>query len=122
MHGVPADLNLAGLVGALLYQVTWREHSVEFVFNPTDGPIWTINVEGGWELRDSFGEIVDRAMEHRDRNAFFVGRNIGQAVQSSRVSAPAWFELIFANGSILRILDDSKQYESFSIQPGDLFV
>ena len=55
MHGVPNDLNLAGLEGATLYQVTWREHSVELVFYPADGPLWTINVEGGWELRDASG-------------------------------------------------------------------
>ena len=26
------------------------------------------------------------------------------------------------DGSIVRILDDSKHYESFSIQPGDIYV
>jgi hypothetical protein len=47
---------------------------------------------------------------------------LGQKVVGVRVQAPDWFELHFANGVVLRILDDSRQYESFSIQPGDIFV
>lgn len=41
---------------------------------------------------------------------------------SGAVHAPDWFELRFEGGLAPRVFDDSEQYESFSIQPGDIFV
>jgi len=122
MYGVPESLDLRGLQGARLYQVTWREHSVEFVFYSVQVPLWTINVEGGWELRDGSGVIIDRSMENSDRRAFYAGLNIGKAIVDTRLNPPQWFELEFDDGTVLRVLDDSTEYESFSIQPGDIYV
>lgn len=123
MHGVPENLDLTTLHGALVHQVTYRENSIEIVLIPDTPPIWKINVEGGWELRDASRSVIDRAVEsHRERKLFHLWRLIAQRVTHTTVQAPAWFELGFENGSALRIIDDSKQYESFSIQPGDTYV
>ena len=123
MHGVPDTLDLTALHGALLYQVTYRENSIEIVLNPDTPPIWEINVEGGWELRDASGTVIDQAMDsHRERKVFHLWRLIAQCVTHTTVKSPEWFELRFEDGSALRIIDDSKQYESFSIQPGDIYV
>lgn len=123
MHGVPDNLDLTALHGASMHQVTYRENSIEIVLIPDASPLWEINVEGGWELRDAFGSVIDQAMEsHVERKVFYLWRLIAQRVTHTTVKTPEWFELTFENGSALRIIDDSKQYESFSIQPGDIYV
>jgi hypothetical protein len=43
-------------------------------------------------------------------------------VAASEVSAPAWFALRFEGGEVLRVFDDSPQYESFQIEPGGIIV
>jgi len=43
-------------------------------------------------------------------------------VAGTEVDAPRSFALRFAGGEELRVFDDSDQFESFSIQPGDIFV
>jgi hypothetical protein len=47
---------------------------------------------------------------------------LGQRVIGTEVSAPKWFALRFDGGEVLRVFDDSQQFESFSIQPGNIFV
>jgi hypothetical protein len=43
-------------------------------------------------------------------------------VVDTEVSAPRWFALRFNGGEVLRVFDDSEQFESFSIQPGSIIV
>jgi hypothetical protein len=38
------------------------------------------------------------------------------------VQAPDWFSLTFDNGMVLKVYDASQEYESFSIQPGNVYV
>jgi hypothetical protein len=47
---------------------------------------------------------------------------LGQLVVSSQIDPPRSFSLRFGNGLVLRVFDNSPQYESFSIQPGDIHV
>jgi hypothetical protein len=47
---------------------------------------------------------------------------LGQLVIGSQIDPPRSFSLWFANGLVLRVFDSSRQYESFSIQPGDIYV
>jgi hypothetical protein len=56
MYGVPTDLDLSFLHGALLIQVCLGQHQVQFHFHPTG----SIAVEGGWELRDAAGGVARR--------------------------------------------------------------
>lgn len=126
MYGVPEHLDLSRFVGATLVQVCLGEYQVQFHFQPAreagSPDRLTVSVEGGWEYRDGSGRIVDRAQAHSERQAYCVHRLLGRAVVGTDLDAPRSFALRFAGGEELRIFDDSEQYESFSIQPGDIFV
>ncbi len=126
MYGVPHDLDLSRFVGATLIQIGLGEFQVEFHFQAADSAgsegMLYIGVEGHWELRDRFGSIVDSAEPNSGRESYHLHRLLGRAVAGTAVDAPRSFALRFASGEELRIFDSSDQYESFSIQPGDIFV
>jgi hypothetical protein len=118
MYGVPADLDLKFLHGALLIQVCLGQHQVQFHFHP----VGSISVEGGWELRDATGEWMDGTTDGSDRPPCKSDRILGGRVVGTELSAPKSFSLKFEGGEVLRVFDDSEQFESFSIQPGNIFV
>jgi hypothetical protein len=118
MHGVPTNLDLAFLHGATLIQVCLGQYQVQFRFHPAG----SISVEGGWELLESAGTRIDGSHDGPERPPYQLHRLLGRQVAASEVAAPKWFALRFDGGEVLRIFDDSEQYESFSIQPGNIFV
>ena len=123
MYGVPADLDLTGFHGATLVQIGVAEHTLHFNFQEAGpGPLRYILVEGGWEVRTAAGDIRDQVQEHATRDCYRIHRLLSQSVVSTSVDAPRSFALRFESGLELRVFDDSEQYESFSIQPGDVFV
>jgi hypothetical protein len=123
VHGVPATLDLTGFHGATLIQIGVAEHTLHFVFQPPlPKPLHYIMVEGSWEVRDSDGAILDQVQEHASRHVYRIHKLLGHDVVGSVVNAPGSFTLRFDSGHQLQVFDDSRQYESFSIQPGDIFV
>lgn len=118
MYGVPVDLDLSFLHGAELIQVCLGQHQLQFHFHP----VGSISVEGGWELRDAAGVRIDGHWQDPDRPPYQLHRPLGRRVARSEVAAPERFALTFEGGEVLRVFDDSPQYESFSIQPGNIFV
>lgn len=118
MYGVPADLDLDRFRGATLVQVAIGANEVQFNFQP----YLNIGVEGIWEIRDSDNRVIDRAQPNGEREAYRVHVLLGRAVVATRVNAPQSFVLEFDGGYRLEVFDSSEQYESFSIQPGDIFV
>jgi hypothetical protein len=127
MYGVPRDLDLSRFLGAELIQVCLGVHQVQFRFQAagtTGGKegFRGISAEGRWEFRDAAGRIVDSAGPNEEREAYRVHRLLGHIVEGAELDAPRSFALRFAGGDELRIFDDSDRYESFSIQPGDIFI
>ena len=118
MYGVPADLDLAFLHGAVLIQIGLGQYQLDFRFHP----VASISVEGGWELLDGAGIRIDGQSDELVPPPCLLNRLLGRKVERSEVSAPNWFSLTFEGGEVLRVFDDSKQYESFSIQPGNIFI
>ena len=118
MYGVPADLDLAFLHGAELIQVCQGQYQLQFHFHPAG----SISVEGGWELRDAAGVRLDGQHGGPDRPPYQLHRLMGCRVAGSEVSAPEWFALRFEGGEVLRVYDDSPQYESFQIEPGSIIA
>jgi hypothetical protein len=122
MYGVPANLPLAMFDGATLVQICLGETQLQLQFHNVErrtGP--SINVEGDWELRDESGETVDHGRS-TEREAYRVHVLLGRQVVETEIDPPRSFTLKFEGGLVLRIFDDSEEYESFSIQPGDIFV
>lgn len=118
MYGVPADLNLTFLHGAELIQVCLGLSQLQFHFHP----VGSIAVEGGWELLDADGARLDGWQDGPDRPPYQLHRLLGRRVAGSEVAAPDWFALRFEGGEVLRVFDDSPQYESFQIEPGGIIV
>ena len=123
MYGVPADLDLTGFHGTTLILIGVAEQTLHFTFQPeTPSPLYEVVVEGGWDLRDAAGDIIDRKQDHATRDVYRVHRVLGRTVVSSAVDGPKSFTLQFDSGHKLTVYDDSDRYESFSIQPGDVYV
>ena len=118
MYGVPADLPLSVFLNTTLIQICLGQYQIQFHFVPQG----YISVEGRWELKDEKGERVDASQPHVERDSYRIHRIIGQDIVNFEIYPPSWFSLQFKNGYSLVIYDDSKQYESFSIQPGDIFI
>jgi len=125
MYGVPADLDLTFLKDAELTQICLGQYQVQLHFHP----IGSISVEGRWELFNSTGLLIDQSHEgnrqgdeSNRRLPYQLHLLLGQRVTGFEVSAPDWFAISFAGGESLRVHDDSRDYESFSIQPGDIFI
>ena len=118
MYGVPPNLDLSFLRGRSLTMVGIGEFQLQFHFHP-DG---LISVEGKWELIGADGSELDRSRDNSERDEYRVHRLLGQEVVATELDPPQSFSLQFGNGMMLRIFDDSEQYESFSIHPGDIYV
>ena len=124
MYGVAANVDLSVFRGARLDHVTIGEFVVIFAFDPTaDGaPAGRISVEGAWELFDSDGRLIDRDQDAAVRECYRLHLIVGRSVAATSVEAPRAIALTFDSGHTLRIIDDRSEYESFSIQPGDIHV
>ena len=120
MHGVPANLDLTAFHGAPLEQIALGEHQIQFRFGAERRT--EIGVEGHWELRGPDGALLDQQMETREREVYRIHVLLSRTVTDSHVNAPRSFALTFDSGHVLRVFDDSTHYESFSIQPGDVYV
>ena len=120
MYGVPADLDLSGFVGAVLERIDLGQFILHFRFSAD--PERVISVEGDWELRAPNSALLDHQMEPAVREAYRLHVLLGQSVTGYVVNSPASFVLAFDNGHTLRVFDRSREYESFSIQPGDIYV
>ena len=120
MHGVPRDLDLAPFHGTVLSSIMLAENIIYFHFDTPQRH--AIGVEGGWQLRDASGKILDHQVDLKDREAYRVHALLGREVTGSEIAPPKSFTLRFDSGHALQIFDDSPHYESFRIQPGDLYV
>ena len=120
MYGVPVDLDLGQFHGAMLERIDLGIYIVHFRFAAE--PTAIISVEGDWQLIGPDGRILDQQEEPSEREAFRIHVLLGRQVVASEVSAPEWFSLTFDSGHHLRVYDRSVQYESFSIQPGDIYI
>ncbi len=118
MYGVPPNLDLSRFKGAVLIQLCVGEFQLQFHFQPRA----SVDVEGKWELRDENGSLIDGTQRGGKTDALYAHRLLGKKVESWSLDPPNSFSLRFESGHVLTVFDDSREYESFSIQPGDVFV
>ena len=118
MYGVPADLDLSRFKDAVLINLWLGEFQVDFRFQPNV----SVSVEGKWELRDSTGSLVDWMKPNAQRDALYIHVLLGKRVEGFSLDAPRSFSPRFETGHVLTVFDESRECESFSIQPADIFV
>jgi hypothetical protein len=68
------------------------------------------------------GHIVDENVAQESCKCYRIARIIGQEVLNYVIKPPLSFTLHFGNGYSFTLYDDAQGYESFSVQPGDIFV
>ena len=73
-------------------------------------------------LEDESGRVIARDSPEAGNGSARLLRLLGRRVVGSAVAAPESFALEFDGGMRLRVYDSSSESESFSIQPGDIFV
>ena len=116
MYGVPADLDLAPFVGSSLLQIGLGQFQIQLHFAGTGGTsIGSISIEAHWELYRRDGTLLDRAVEHFERECYRIHVLLGLDVSAFSLASPQSFTLSFASGHRLTVFDDSPQYESFAI-------
>ena len=76
-----------------------------------------MSVEGGWQLLDPSGALIDSAMEHREREHYALHVLLGHGISDFSIDAPRSFQLVFDSGHRLKIYDDNEHYEAFSVNP-----
>jgi hypothetical protein len=128
LHGVPADLDLSPLVGSYLFSITLTAYQIQLHFSYSSiersrtEQDWQIACEGGWELLDARGEVLDEQQDPRDREQYRVPRLLNRTVLAVRVEAPRSFEITFEGGLTLRLIDDSEQFETIRIWPAGIVI
>jgi hypothetical protein len=118
MPGIPADLDLSFLRGAELVQVCLGVWQVQFHFEPPA----SLTVEGDWELTDAEGRVIDRSSDTVREPPFHLHLLLQRVVVGTEVTAPLSFALQFTGGLVLRVFVSGNVGESFSIQPGNIFM
>jgi hypothetical protein len=132
MRGVPADLDLRPFVGTRLDMISLGKFQLQFHFTRPEAPFATganLSIEGYWELRAAGGELLDHGpnasregTETVAQETFRAHALLARNVATFLLNPPKSFTLIFDDGQQLCVFDNSDRYESFSIQPGDIFI
>lgn len=111
MHRFSKSLDLAPLCGLEVIQVGIGQNEVIFCFHPEGA----IRLEGAWILKDEHGAVIDRSMEHADRDAWRVHKVLGRKIAKCVVRDDRHLDIFF-DGAVLEIEDDSDHYETFAIE------
>lgn len=122
VYGVPADLDLEPLVGRSLINIVLGTYNTMFSFDDSGG----VNADGRWEVRDAEGTILGGRSRgepsEMDLADVPFSLLLGATVKSTSTTPPSYFELALSNGVSLRFYDDSDDYESVTVHPGDYVI
>lgn len=125
MHGVPPDLDLTDLYGGRLDQICLGPFDLQFRFSTGH----RFSVWGEWKLLDAGGGLLDESVGavsegpgNQSRNGWRVRDLLSDIVEMVEVDAPESLSVRFTSGRVLLLRDGSREFESLSIQPGDIYV
>jgi hypothetical protein len=102
----------------VLYQVRFLFGIDYFEFEPEG----SIGVESRWVLRTAEGDGVESTRESLSGDIGLLRRVLGRRVTTSSVDPPTSFTLMFDDGTTFTVFDDSEEFESFCIHPGDIYI
>ena len=116
MYGLPKEFDGKFLVGRTLEMVCFNQNQVYLHF---DAKV-TITVESAFSHQGARGEairLIELPVEVSDLMVL-----LESSVSDVEGSKDGTLSLFFDNGHILRIYDDSPQYESYKIENGDAVI
>jgi hypothetical protein len=121
MYGLPPNIDLSFLKGQTLVQVCFGEHSVVLNFSAgTSGLPVSISVQSAVEL--SLPEGGQHRWEDFRQGAGFLMALISNTVAAATGTTDGTVTLEFNEGGVLRLYDNSKHYESYSIRHGEKII
>ena len=91
---------------------------MQFHFEPPA----SLTVEGDWELVDGEGQVIDCSSETVQERPFHLQLLLQRVVIAAQICAPLSCALRLTGGLVLRVFVSGHGTESFSIQPGNIFV
>jgi len=107
---------LTHLRRAEVTQICVGPHDIQFNFHPHGN----VSVQGRCELLDAMGQVIE-VLDGSTRSGMFrFSELLKSPVSEVAIDFPKSFVLTFENGMGLQVVDNSKQYESFSV--GNLYV
>jgi hypothetical protein len=115
MYGLPSDFDGRVFTGRILEQVCFNENQVTLSF---DGDM-AVMVESAfsYEAPPAESRLTEVPVFHSD-----LMRLLGRRVSSAVGDEDGTLVLVFENGHRLRILDDSREYESYRIRLGKKMI
>jgi hypothetical protein len=118
MHGLkPTDIDaLRHLEGAQITQVCLGPYDIQFKFVPHGN----VAVQARCELLDQAGNLLAVWEKQTTPAPCRFVELFESPVREVAIDTPRSFVLRFANALVLRVVDTSDQYESFSVD--DLYV
>jgi hypothetical protein len=119
MYGLPPDIDFSFFNGKMLFSVCISTHTLGLHFDaniPRDlGNEINVSVMSTIRCIDSKGNIHDYPEDFR-KAAMDVASLIEQTIIDAKGDSNGTLTLKFSAGGILSIYDDSKQYESYTIE------
>jgi hypothetical protein len=118
MYGLkPTDIDLlTHLRGAEVTQICLGPHDIQFNFHPQGN----VSIQGRCELIDEKGTVVEVWEDSTRPGMFRFPEILMTPITEITIDSPKSFMLLFQNQMSLRVIDNSEQYESFSV--GNLYV
>ena len=110
MYGLPPDFDATVLVGAELTQVSFSANTVHLVLDPDV----QITIVGAFSLQVNAHMPLVLSSPPVDSSAIMA--LIGKRVSSAIGSRDGTLTLKFENGGTIFCLDDSEEYEAYTIQ------
>lgn len=113
MHGLKSEdlRHLLPLRKAELTYVGVGEFQIDFVFSPEN----CLSIEGRCELKDEVGKLVDMWEGGKRSDHFRFFDLLGRTIAEIAIDSDKSFVATFDTGWQLRVVDNSDQYESFSV-------
>lgn len=117
MYGVPENLDLSHLVGDRLDSVTIQEHQIIIDFD--SGVSFVI--EGRMDVTEN-GSPVAQWEQKNGWSSVDFQKVVGSTVEAFAIPSRDQLNIHFGGNRVLRIYDNSPQYESFHIYPQGIHV
>jgi hypothetical protein len=117
MYGIPENLDLTNLVGDRLDSITIEEYQVVFHFDRG----MSFVIEGQMDVTMN-GNPVARWEQKTGWSSIAFQKCVGATVESFTIPSKHELNILLSGDWMLRIYDNSPQYESFHIYPQEIHV
>ena len=105
-------------MGSELETLTWAAYTLHLSFSCG----LSFSVGGVLEYCAPDGSVVEQGEPERLRSSSRMGALVGVVVTHYEVDAPHALVVHFGNAGVLRLRDDTEQYEAFQIEPLGIVV